>query len=104
MATAPKTMGAFQKKEELARIRSVADLFRSRAEQDAQRTQDDENGERVDDPVKTVDERNSGEDRDGPQNERSGDTGEQNAPLILGRNVKLREDHREDEDVVDGER
>jgi long-chain acyl-CoA synthetase len=38
MATAPRTMGAFQKKEELARIRSIADLFRSRAELDAQRT------------------------------------------------------------------
>src|SRR5258707_144884 len=56
------------------------------------------------DPLNAFDEREPGANRQRPEHERACDAEQQHATLILGGNVKLREDDDEDEDVVDRQR
>ena len=75
-----------------------------RTKQQSPGGEQDEDCEWIGDPLNAFDERDPGADRQRPEDEGAGDTEQEHAPLMLGRNVQLREDDDEDEDVVDRER
>src|SRR4029077_3792474 len=75
-----------------------------RTEQQPPGGEQDEGGERINDPLNACDERDPGADHQRPEHEGAGDAKQEHATPMLGGNVKLGEDDDEDEDVVDGER
>ena len=75
-----------------------------RTEQQPPGGEQDEGCEWIGDPLKALDEREPGANRQPPEHEGARDAKQQHATLILGGNVELREDHDEDEDVVDRQR
>ena len=72
-----------------------------RAEQQAPGGEQDEGGKWIGDPLKALDEREPGADRQPPEHESACDAKQEHAALILGGNVELGENDDEDEDVVD---
>ena len=60
--------------------------------------------EDVDDPVERLEQRRAGDDEDRAHDERAEDPPEQHAVLVGLRHREVREDHEEDEDVVDRQR
>src|SRR4030095_13399097 len=75
-----------------------------RTEQQPPGGEQDEGCEWIGDPLKTCDEREPGADHQRPEHEGARDAEQEHAALILGGNVKLRENDDEDEDVVDRQR
>src|SRR6185436_12146278 len=75
-----------------------------RTEQQPPGGEQNQRGEWIGDPLKAFDEREPGDNRQRPEHEGARDAKQQHATLILGGNVKLREDDDEDEDVVDRQR
>src|SRR6267378_7608088 len=75
-----------------------------RTEQQPPCGEQNEGCEWIGDPLNAFNEREPGENRQRPEHEGAGDAKQQHATLILGGNVKLREDDDEDEDVVDRQR
>src|SRR5258707_7713895 len=75
-----------------------------RTEQQPPGGEQDEGCEWIRDPLKALDEGEPGADHQRPEHHRSCDAKQKHATLVLGGNVKLREDDDEDEDVVDRQR
>ena len=57
-----------------------------------------------DDPVKPLQQCDSGRDKDGPHEERAHHPPEQHLVLELARHVEVAEDKQEDEEIIDAQR
>jgi hypothetical protein len=70
----------------------------------AQARVDEEGAEDVDDPVEAVNQRGTEPDHDDAHDERAEHAPEEDAVLILGRDLEVTEDEQEDEEVINRER